>query len=56
MRGKVKALVLENDLDCINLVTSSIYDVKPVYYRSMVYKEIKWVEVEKDVYNVDSGE
>ena len=55
VRGTVKVAVLEGDLDCTNLVASSVYDSKPVHYLTMVCKEIKWVEVEKDIYNVDSG-
>lgn len=55
VRGTVKAAVLKNDPKCIDLVASSVYDTKPVHYLSMVAKEIKWVEVSKNVYNVDSG-
>ena len=56
VRGTVKAAVLEGDPKFLNLVASSVYDAKPVHYLSMVYGEVKWVEVNKDVYNVDSGE
>ena len=56
MRSTVKAAVLEGDPKCPNLVASSVYDAKPVHYFSMVSGEVKWVEVNKDVYNVDSGE
>ena len=55
MRGTVKAAVLEGDLDCTNLVALSVYDSKPVYYLSMVYSKLRWVEVKKDVCNVDSS-
>ncbi len=55
VRGTVKAAVLENDPKCRNLVASSVYDTKPVHYLSMVCNELKWVEVERDVFNVDSG-
>ena len=56
MRGTVKAAVLEGGPECPNLVASSVYDAKPVHYLSMVSEEIKWVEIVKDCYNVDSGE
>ena len=56
VRGTVKAAVLEGDPKCPNLVASSVYDAKPVHYLSMVSGEVKWVEVNKDVYNIDSGE
>ena len=49
VRGTVKAAVLEGDPDCTNLVASSVYDAKPVHYLSMVYNEIRWVEVEKNI-------
>jgi hypothetical protein len=54
-RGTVKAAVLEGDSKCQNLVASSVYDTKPVHYLSMVAEELKWVEVSKPVYNVDTG-
>lgn len=56
VRGTVKAAVLEGDPTCPNLVASSVYDAKPVHYLSMVSKEVKWCEIKKNVYNVDSGE
>ena len=56
VRGTVKAAVLEGDPDCPNLVASSVYDAKPVHYLSMVSDELKWTEMKKNVYNVDSGE
>ena len=56
VRGTVKAAVLRDDPDCPNLVASSVYDAKPVHYLSMVCNELKWVTVDKPVYNVESGE
>ena len=56
VRGTVKAAVLQGDDDCPNLIASSVYDAKPVHNLSMVSNEVKWIEVTKDVYNVDSGE
>ena len=56
VRGTVKAAVLERDADCPNLVASSVYDSKPVHYLSMVSEKLEWSQVEKNVYNVDSGE
>eukprot|EP00547_Thalassionema_nitzschioides_P014673 CAMPEP_0194238244 /NCGR_PEP_ID=MMETSP0158-20130606/5025_1 /TAXON_ID=33649 /ORGANISM="Thalassionema nitzschioides, Strain L26-B" /LENGTH=863 /DNA_ID=CAMNT_0038972445 /DNA_START=101 /DNA_END=2689 /DNA_ORIENTATION=- len=55
VRGTVKAAVLKNDPDCPDLIASSVYDSKPVHYLSMVATDIRWVEVEKTVYNVDTG-
>ena len=55
VRGTVKAAVLEGDNQCTGLVACSVYDTKPVYYLSMVCEELKWLEVEKQVYNVDTG-
>ena len=41
VRGTVEAAVLEGDLDCPNLVASSVYDsTKPVHYLSMVSDSI----------------
>ena len=55
VRGTVKAAVLEGDPNCPQLIASSVYDTKPVHYLSMTSTELKWVEVKKPVYNVDSG-
>ena len=55
VRGTVKAALLEGDPNCVGLVASSVYDTKPVHYLSMVCEELKWLEVEKQVYNVDTG-
>ena len=49
VRGTVKSVVLEGDTKCPNLVASSVYDAKPVHCLSMVYGEVKWVKVNKDV-------
>ena len=54
--GTVKAEVLEGDPNCPNMVALSIYDAKLVHYLSMVLDELKWTEMEKQVFNVDSGE
>ena len=56
VRGTVKAAVLEGDPGCPNLVVSSVYDTKPVHYLSMVSELVEWVEVEKNVYNVETDE
>ena len=52
----VKAAMLEGDPPWPSLVASSIYETKPVRFLSMVSDEVKWVEVKKDMYNVNSGE
>ena len=56
VHGTVNTAVLEGNPDCPNLVASNVYNAKPVHYLSMVSEEIKWVEIIKDCYNVDSGE
>ena len=55
-RGTVKADVLERDPGCPNIIASNVYDIKPVHYLSMVSKSIRWVEKEKMVYTVETGE
>ena len=55
-RGTVKAVVLEGDPRCPNLIASSVYDTKPVHYLSMISESIKWIVKEKKVFNVDSNE
>ena len=35
---------------------SSVYHTKPVHYLNTVTYKIEWTEIDKDVYNVDSGE
>ena len=55
VRGTVKAAKLIGDPGCPNLIASSIYDSRPVHYLSMVSKSIKWVTLERQVYNVESG-
>ena len=56
MRGTTKAAVLKDDDECLNLVASSVYDTKPVHFLSMISKGIKWVEKERIVYNVETGQ
>ena len=56
VRGTAKAAVLEGDPNCPNLITSSVYDTKPVHYLSMVSESIEWKEVQKTVYNVDTDQ
>ena len=40
----VKEDVLEVYPGCKNLIASSMYDIKPVHYLSMVYESIQWVD------------
>ena len=56
VRGTVKVAVLKGDDTCPDLVASSVYDTKPVHYLSMITEKIEWIEKEKPVYNVDSGQ
>jgi len=56
VRGTVKAAVLEGDEGCPNLIASYVCDTKPVHYLSMVSEEVKRIEKEKEVYNVDTDE
>ena len=46
---------MEGEPGCPNIISSSVYDMKPVHYLSMVSESIQWVEKEKMVYNVDIG-
>ena len=48
--------VLDGDPGCPNLVASSVYDTKPVHYLSMVSEQVEWVEVDNNVYNVETDE
>ena len=52
----MKALILEGDPDCFNLVASSIYGTKPVHYLSIVKDQLKWRRLSKPVFNGDTGE
>ena len=45
--GTVKAPVLEVDPGFNNLITTSVYDAKPIHYLSMVSWSIEWVVEEK---------
>ena len=57
IRGEaIKISVLQGDDDCPDLVTSIIYDTKPVHFLSMVCNDLQWVTKTRYVYNVDSGE
>eukprot|EP00957_Ditylum_brightwellii_P072309 5496270-Ditylum_brightwellii.AAC.1 len=51
----VKAVVLEGDPNCPQLVACSVYNTKPVHFLSMVCEKLKWMVTEKHVFNVDSG-
>eukprot|EP00957_Ditylum_brightwellii_P128554 9806242-Ditylum_brightwellii.AAC.1 len=53
--GRVKAAVPEGDPNCPQLVAWSIYDTKPVHFLSMACEKLKWMVMEKQVFNVDSG-
>ena len=53
VQGTVKAAKLEGDLHCPCLIASSVYDMKPVHYLSMITDTIKWITKERPVYNVD---
>ena len=54
MRGKTKAAILKGDPKCPDLISTSVYDTKPVHYLSMSSEELKWFGFEKDVYNIDT--
>ena len=55
VRGTVKAAVLQGDINCPDLVASSIYDTIRVHFLSMACDTIKWIPKVKKVYNVDTG-
>ena len=46
---------VNNDTKCPDIISTSVYNTKPVHYLSMSSEELKWVVCEKDVYNVDTG-
>ena len=51
MRGATKAAVLKGDPECLNLVTFSVYDTKPVHFLSMPCTNLKWREKERCVFD-----
>ena len=53
-RGTVKAAVLMGDLDCLNLVATSVYDTKPVQFLLMSCGSINWIVNTRDVCCVDT--
>jgi hypothetical protein len=55
VRGTVKAAVLVGDVECPNVVATSVYDTKPVHFLSSVCESIKWIIKERLVFNVDTG-
>ena len=48
-RGTTKAAVLVGDDTCKDLVTFSVYDVKPVYFMSMAAENLNWKVKERKV-------
>jgi Transposase IS4 len=56
VRGTTLAAVLKGDDNCPDIVAVSVYDSKPVNSVSTIHKEIKWVENEKGVFSMVSGE
>ena len=50
----MKAAVLEGDPVIPNLVAVSYYDSKPVHFLSTICQSIKWIQLERQVFNVDS--
>ena len=52
-RGTGKAAVLMGNMECLNLVVTSVYGTKPVHFLSMSCGSIKWIVKTRDVYCVD---
>ena len=50
MRGKTKAAALEGDIECLDLVTFSVYGTKPVHFLSMAAEKLMWNINEKEIY------
>ena len=46
---------MQGDPKFQNLVASSVYGTKPVNYLSMMSSDLKWVFIEKYVFNMDMG-
>ena len=42
VHGTVKTDVLEENIACPYLVSSSVYEINPVHYLSLVCEELKW--------------
>jgi Transposase IS4/SAP domain len=51
VRGTVKAVVLEGDTECPNMVAVSVYDTKPVHFLSMTCESIKWITKERKIFS-----
>jgi len=51
VRHTVKAAVLKGDEVCSGLVSVSLYDIKPLYFLSMVCENIIWIKKMRQVYN-----
>jgi hypothetical protein len=54
VRGTVKAAVLVGDPSVPDLVAVSFYDQKPVHFLSTICTSIKWIQLERQVYNVET--
>ena len=54
VRGTVKVAKLEVDPGCPCLIASSVYDMKPVHYLSMISNKVKWIIKERLVYIVET--
>ena len=54
LRGTVKTAVLMGDPAFPSLVTTSVYDTKPVRVFSMPCKSIEWMLKTREVYCVDT--
>ena len=42
VRETIKTAVLKGDVDCTDLVTSSVYNAKDVHYLSMLMEKLQW--------------
>ena len=51
VRGTVKAAKLDGDPSFPNLVAVSVYDTKPVHFLTTIAKEIKWIQLQRKVWN-----
>jgi hypothetical protein len=54
VRGTVKAAILKGDPTCPDLVATSVYDTKPVYFLLMSCSGIRWILKTQLVYCVNT--
>ena len=54
-KGTTKAAILKSDPKRPDLIVTTVFYTKPVYYLIMSSEDLKFVVCDKDVYNFDTG-